>query len=359
MTELLSIAFRCFLLPLAALLLLSGCEQKRADAPDTAERLIALRGNTMGTTYSVKVVRGDAATTALDGTRLKTDIDQRLAAFNQEVSTYIETSRIARFNTARETDWIPVGPHFAAILDSALQVSRRSMGAFDVTVGPLVNLWGFGPEEQVALPDETALTAARQRVGYQNVMVHHGPPAVRKTRPDVVLDFSAIAKGYGVDLIAAYLDSLGATDYMVEIGGEVVARGANAEGVAWRIGISTPDHAMNIQKVIALNDRAVATSGDYMNYFEKDGVRYSHTIDPRTGRPVTHKLASVTVAHESCAMADAYATAIDVLGPLDGYRMAMNLQLPIYMIIRDGDAFVEKMTPEFEALFASQPQEGR
>jgi thiamine biosynthesis lipoprotein len=218
-----------------------------------------------------------------------------------------------------------------------------------------VNLWGFGPaKEKREIPGEAQIKEAMVKIGYQKLAVHLSPPSMKKEDPEIYCDLSAIAKGFGVDKVAAYLEAQGFNDYLVEIGGEVRARGKNPKGTLWRVAIASPDGSSGYQKVLFLEDASMATSGDYHNYFEKDGVRYSHTIDPSTGRPITHKLASVTVVHASCMTADALATAIDVLGPGKGYELALKENLPVFLVIREKDTFVEKMTPRFQTLLNTQ-----
>jgi thiamine biosynthesis lipoprotein len=164
------------------------------------------------------------------------------------------------------------------------------------------------------------------------------------------LNLSAIAKGYGVDRVADYLSGAGFTNFLVEIGGEIAARGVNLKNSPWRIGVATPQTQLGIQTVVPLSDLAMATSGDYRNFFKAEGRRYSHTIDPRTGRPVDHQLASVTVVHKSCTQADAWATALHVLGPEKAYMLAEKEGLKVLFIIRSKDDFVERKTPAFGEL---------
>ena len=314
--------------------------------------LLVFSGSTMGTYYSVKIVKADLNQTGTNPEIIQQGIEDVLRAVNLQMSTYIDSSEISRFNRYRKSDWFAVSADLATVIDRALQISRESNGAFDITVGPLVNLWGFGPgerEERIPTPEEIA--AARAKTGYRKLQVRLSPPAVKKTLPEIYCDLSAIAKGFGVDKVAEYLTSQQVQNYLVEIGGEIRAGGENTSGKDWRIGISSPDDDLGIEKVISVKNMAVATSGDYRNYFEKDGIRYSHTIDPHTGRPITHHLASVTVADQTCIMADGYATAIDVLGPDAGYDFAIRKELPVFMIVRDKHGFIEKMTPQFEKIF--------
>jgi thiamine biosynthesis lipoprotein len=327
-------------------------------------RLIEIPGFTMGTTYRVKVVKNSqwkAADTDTINKRLSTGITDRLDAVNQQMSMWREDSEISRFNRHRENTWFGISPDTARVIAEALETSKKSDGAFDITVGPLVNLWGFGPaKEKHEVPNELQIKEALAKIGYQKLAVRSSPPAVKKEDPGIYCDLSAIAKGFGVDKVAEYLETEGIANYLVEIGGEVRVRGMNHEGTPWRVAIAspTPDGSSGYQKVVFLQNASMATSGDYHNYFEKDGIRYSHTIDPGTGRPITHKLASVTVVHASCMTADALATAIDVLGPGKGYELALKEDLAVFLVIREKDSFVEKMTPRFQALLSLSTEAG-
>jgi len=323
---------------------------------DAAADLIEIPGFTMGTTYMVKVVknnRGKPADTHKATKTLSAGIADRLDAVNRQMSMWREDSEISRFNRRRETGWFEVSADTARVVAEALETGNKSGGAFDITVGPLVNLWGFGPaKEKREIPGEARINEAMAKTGYRKLAVRLSPPSIKKEDPEIYCDLSAIAKGFGVDKVAEYLEAQGFTDYLVEIGGEVRARGKNPKGTPWRVAIASPspDGSSGYQKVLFLENASMATSGDYHNYFETDGVRYSHTIDPGTGRPITHRLASVTVVHASCMTADALATAIDVLGPGKGYRLALKENLPVFLVIREKDGFVEKMTPQFQAL---------
>ena len=256
---------------------------------------------------------------------------------------------MSQFNRLAANEWLRVSPDLAGIIETSIEISRLSNGAFDITVGPLVNLWGFGPEHNLDdIPASIEISRRKDLVGFQNIEMRASPPALKKTVDGLYCDLSAIAKGWGVDQVADLLEANSYNNYLVEIGGEIRARGFNVKGNDWRIGVSSPKETSEIEKVIKVTDVGVATSGDYRNYFEKDGVRYSHTIDPRTGAPIQHSLASVTVIHPSCMMADAFATAIDVLGPVDGFTLAQENKLTVFMIYKTKDGFVEKMTPSFK-----------
>ena len=326
--------------PILLSVLLAGCGEP--------QRLITISGPTMGTTFQVKIAREDMA---LDAEVLHRAIHARLDEVNRQMSTYREDSEISRFNRSRSTDWVGVSPDFARVLSIAQKISTWSNGAFDVTVGPLVNLWGFGPN---AIPDRVpppdSIAACKARVGHEKVQVDLSASAIKKESAGVYCDLSAIAKGFGVDRVATYLDSLGINRYFVEIGGELRTKGRNHLGQRWRVGIARPSEYGRLQKALALDNMSMATSGDYHNYFERDGVRYSHTLDPRTGQPITHSLASVSVVHQSCLYADGLATAINVMGPEKGFAFAEARGLAAFMIVRQGDGFAEKMTSQFEKL---------
>jgi len=317
--------------------------------PIQKSELITLNGSTMGTVYTVKIVKRDLFNLKIPSDSLHKQIDSLLIQINQKMSTYLTDSEISQFNQFQEQDWFPVSPELASVVKNALKISAKSNGTFDITVGPLVNLWGFGPENRpVLIPSEEEIRARKVLVGYENLQVKSDPPSLRKKNGGLYCDLSAIAKGYGVDQVASLLDSQGCTNYMVDIGGEIKTGGRNPNGNYWKIGVATPQEEFGVQKIISLMNKAAATSGDYRNYFEMDGIRYSHMIDPRTGRPITHQLASVTVIQDSCMTADALATAIDIMGPEEGLKFAISMELPVFLIVREGNSFVEKMTPEFE-----------
>jgi thiamine biosynthesis lipoprotein len=309
--------------------------------------LIEFSGPTMGTTYTVKVFR---APDDIEPTALQTEIDGILAEINRQMSTYDPESELSRFNRNHTTDWVPVSPELHAVIQEALRISHLTDGAFDITVGPLVNLWGFGPETRSgSIPSEETIREALARVGYEQIHIRDSPPALRKDRPDIYLDLSAIAKGYAVDQVAAHLEAGDIRDYMVEIGGELRIKGHNAKGIPWQIAIEEPDPAKRaVQRIIEITDEGIATSGDYRNFFEHEGQRYSHEIDPLTGWPVRHKLASVTVVNKSCMRADAFATALIVMGPEKGFDLAEQEHLAVFFIIISNDDFQEKMTSEFK-----------
>lgn len=334
--------FTTLILALALALTLWNCSRSTSDLEQ-----IVLNGATMGTSYNIKIVEPTSA--ALDEEQIHNEINLLLQDINQQMSTYIEDSDLSRFNQAEANEWISVSANLVNIFNVAVTISEKSSGAFDITVGPLVNLWGFGPEHNKSeLPSETEIQKRKALVGYKNLQIQTNPPALKKSINGLYCDLSAIAKGWGVDQVADLLESKNFHNYLVEIGGEIRAKGSNLKGNPWRIGVSSPDPRTPLQKIIDVRDVGIATSGDYRNYFEKDGVRYSHTIDPRVGRPISHNLASITVIHESCMMADAYATAIDVLGLEEGMKLAERENLPAFFIVKTENGFAEHMTESFE-----------
>ncbi|MBN2001035.1 FAD:protein FMN transferase [candidate division KSB1 bacterium] len=294
----------------------------------------------MGTTYTVKTILGSE--------QIQSDVQSILNRMDSAMSTYQENSFISRFNRSNGNDWFPVSEDVVRVVYCAQRIAAQSGGAFDITVGSLVNLWGFGPgERSTKVVHQEKIRRLQKDVGYHHIDVQLNPPCLKKFLGGVNIDLSAIAKGYAVDKVAEYLDSLKIANFYIEVGGEIRVRGRNPDRKEWQIGISTPDELGGIQKIISLSEKSVATSGDYHNYYEREGVRYSHTIDPRTGRPIMHKLASVTVVHDSCMVADAWATAITVLGPEEGYNLALRNDLAVFMIIRDKNGFIEKKTQQF------------
>ena len=306
----------------------------------------SLTGMTMGTIYSVKLAK---LPTGIEVDTLHREIEQRLQQINARMSTYQDDSELTRFNRYQEDDWFEVSSETAGVVNVALEISRLTDGAFDVTVGPLVNLWNFGPDaKQGQKPTAEQVEQERARVGYQQLEVRLSPPALRKKIPDIYVDLSAIAKGYGVDAIAELLADRGIMDFMIEIGGDVRTSGVRHDGQHWRIGIEKPiSHLRSVQHVVGLSGQALATSGDYRNVFEYEGRRYSHAIDPSTGYPVQHELASVSVIHYHCMMADAWATALLVVGPDRALQLAQDHSLDVLLILRTDQGFEERMTDGF------------
>lgn len=329
--------------------LLLGLVPLACKGGDTRLGAQVFQGSTMGTTFTVKVV---APLLSAERKRaLQRRIEAELEAVNTKMSTFLEDSELSRFNRFTETAPFAVSPETFEVFRIAREVSELSGGAFDVTVLPLVNAWGFGPEKTGAAPTDAEIARLRERIGYLKVDLKESG-WLRKSSPLVTCDLSAIAAGYAVDRVAAALEREGFTRFMIEVGGEVRTGGLNDAGEPWRIGIERPDaEGSALQRVVPLSGAAMATSGDYRNYREVDGQRISHTIDPRTGRPITHRLASVSVMEKLCARADALATALNVLGPDEGYALALKQDLAALFLIREENGvFRERATPAFERL---------
>ncbi len=295
------------------------------------------RGEAMGTEVALTHAgcAGDVEAAVMD----------ELQQVDAQLSTWRPDSEVARFNASAAGDWFPVSPPVAALAIEALALSRRSAGAFDVTVGPLVQLWGFGSEAPAneSAPTADAVAAAMRRVGWRNLEARPAPPALRKRLEGMSLDFSAIGKGQGVDRVGERLESLGCRSYLVDIGGEVRTLGLGPKGGPWRIGVEQPDGSPP-KWVLRLSGHAAATSGDYRNFRLLDGRRASHAIDPRTGVPVLHALASVTVVAASAAQADGLATAILVLGPDAGWRFARRERVAALLLVRGASGIEHRYT---------------
>lgn len=337
--------------PLVAALLL--CLQLAACSQQAKEQVLKISGPTMGTQYHISWVGTDPETAE----PLQVRIDERLREINRSMSTYDPESELSRLNLGQlavDADgWVSLSADLTQVMSDALLVWRASGGAFDVTVGPLVNLWGFGPEARPEhTPDEAEIAARRAHIGSEKIELDAMHHRLRLQGP-LYIDLSAIAKGWAVDELARLLTQQGIQSYMVEVGGELRTRGSKPDNSAWRIAIERPLNPDTAEAAFILEpgNRGMATSGDYRNYFEEGGVRYSHTIDPATGHPIKHALASVSVVHSSTGLADAWATAITVAGPEKGMAIARQHQLAVLMLVREGDGFVQRASPAFIALF--------
>ncbi len=315
---------------------------------DSPQALYEFNGATMGTTYSVKLAARKLPHE--EHRRIAETIDRRLSAVNRLMSTWDQDSELSRFNRFASTDAFAVSPQTLEVFRVAREVSALTEGAFDVTVGPLVAAWGFGATDRAPAPPlPSELAALRERVGYRLVEIDLASQRLRKVHPETVCDLSAIAKGYGVDEVARALVEFGQHDFLVEVGGELRAEGQRAEGRAWRVAIEQPHAtARSIFGVVELKDTSLATSGDYRSYYVQDGRRLSHLIDPRSGHPIAHSLASVTVVHRQAVYADALATGLSVLGPEEGFALSKRQGLAAYFIVREPDGSLRGLaTPEF------------
>lgn len=312
-----------------------------------------LSGLTMGTSWQVKIPHWEKSRGELQN--LEEDIDQLLEDINWSMSTWIPESDLSKWNRSRRLDPIEVDPDLLQVVRFALAVARASGGAFDPTVDPLVNLWGFGPEGRpLQPPSEDMIKKIRSHVGYTNVVII-GNRLLGKKDPWVEIDLGAVAKGYGVDVLMELITSYGIKDALVEIGGETSAIGMNQAGHPWRIGVQRPVHAaipgQELQGILEISGMAVATSGDYQNFYkDEQGDFRTHIIDPRTGSPVHHSLAGVTVISTNCMTADALATALYVLGPEKGNKLVKQFKnTEAYYIERMPDgSFREIMSEEFK-----------
>ncbi len=336
-----------------ALGLCLGC----AIPEEKPERLLyTFQGSTMGTYFAVKLVRpAEQELSAEVQEQVMEEIEQSLDQVDRLMSTYRADSELSTFNASPSTDPFPLSAETFRVLEGALAVAESTGGALDVTVGPLVNAWGFGPDfEELPEMDQRQLEELRSRVGYHFLALSSDPrsPTVTKALPDLYVDLSSLAKGFAVDQTHARLSRLGYANLMVEVGGEVRASGVNLSGQAWRLGIERPASAFgSLQRIVALENMALATSGDYRNYRERNGVRLSHIIDPRTGRPIGHRLASVSVIDESCMRADALSTALMVLGSEEGPAYAEREGLSALFLVREGDTFREVASRAFQQKF--------
>jgi thiamine biosynthesis lipoprotein len=325
----------------ALVLALSACFPSN----NTGKEEILLQGRTMGTTYNIKVVGTKEQVETLN---LHQKIDAVLKQVNQEMSTYIKSSEISTFNQSSSTEAIEVSPGFARVLKESIRLGQLSEGKLDVTVGPLVNLWGFGPEQRPdKVPSDELLAATKKRVGLQNLVLEGN--LLSKKIPDLYIDLSTTAKGYGVDVVAELIEKNGIANYLVEIGGELRLKGFKSTGELWAIAVEKPlTNERSVQEVIIPRDNAVATSGDYRIYFEADGVRFSHIIDPATGKPINHKLVSVTVIHPSSMTADGLSTTLMVMGVEKGMAFAVKNNLAALFISKTENGFDEQFTVKFK-----------
>ena len=322
-----------------------------ASCSEPQPELRRISGFTMGSQYHISWFGGEATPT-----EVHEQVEDRLAHLISVFSTYEKNSELSRLNSNSETlagKPVQVSPELMSVLQDASYINRYSMGRLDVTVGPLVNLWGFGPEEREGVPSQAEVDQLLEMTGMNKLALDKEKNEILMDVP-LYIDLSAVAKGWAVDDIGLLLEAMEISDYLVEIGGEVRIRGAKPSG-DWRIAIERPvmEVGHSAQKIIAPGNHAVATSGDYRNYFEENGQRYSHTIDPLTGYPIRHALASVSVILPTCSLADAWATALNVAGPEAAMALAEANDLPAYFIIRDGDGFKEASSSAFERMFGS------
>ena len=338
-------------------LFVSGCDESVNSASsvhraaDQKAIISEITGPIMGTSYHIKVVLTPGKH-SLDN--LSKGVSKTLKRIDLLMSTYKPDSEISRFNRLPINTWFEVSQETYKVVSLGQLISEKSKGYYDMTVGPLVNSWGFGPSgKPVKIPDEGQLHDLLNRVGFTHLKLDENTSSIMKDR-DVYLDLSSIAKGYAVDAVANYLDENNVESYLVEVGGEIRAQGEKPNGNVWRLAIESPTvEQRSVHKVIELTNAGLATSGDYRNYYEEAGVRYSHTINPFTGKPVQHKLTSVSVISPTSAEADAMATMFMVMGAERGYKFAVKHNIAAYFIYHsetslvDGSEFKSKSTKEF------------
>ncbi len=316
-----------------------------------APEMVTISGPTMGTTYTVKF----SSVEQVDRIELQRQIDTILVKVNALMSTYDPNSELSQFNLADHAVEFPLSPETLLVMRESMRLGALSGGALDITIGPLVNMWGFGPTakpEQV--PTEAEIASAKQRVGLDKLQLTD--KGAIKLAPSMYVDLSTVAKGYGVDQVAEVLMAAGIEDYLVEVGGEMRVAGLRFNGEGWRIAVEKPvTHERAVQQLINVGNNAVATAGDYRNYYEENGQRFSHLIDPTTGYPINHNLVSVTVVHPSSLTADGLATAINIMGKERGLQMALQENLAVLLITKENGEFKQYNTPEFESFLVKKP----
>jgi len=312
---------------------------------------VTLSGMTMGTVWTVRV---SELPTGVSGPELRERIEGLLEQVNAQMSTYRDDSVITAFNQSEAGARLVLPPGFARVLEEALYWARATDGAFDPTAGKLVNLWGFGPSERVdGVPERDEIERALESVGWWRLAFDSERSELIQPG-DVYLDLSAIAKGWGVDLVADHLSDAGVSGFLVDIGGDLRVRGRRPDGQRWRVAVERPrPGAREIHDILELEDVALATSGDYRNFLEAEGRRFSHLIDPRTGAPIEHDTVSVTVADARCSTADVLATALSVVSFEQGWALALERDLAVLWLLADGENLAEHQTPAFARLIAT------
>lgn len=353
-----SMSQRCYLLPTLIVSLIvvlaaywlweSGAGNKVSNGHKP--HFLRLQGRTMGTSFHIKIRQPGQQTLATQ--QLQQQITATLDRINVRMSTYRQDSDLSRLARKPPEQPLEVHPETLRVVATGMDISRKSNGAFAMTIGPLVNLWGFGPKLNLQkIPDDKTIASLLPKLQPTAIDVKQNPPRLIRHNSKVSLDLSAIAKGYAVDQVAEVLNATGYNHYLVEVGGELRVKGQRAKDQKWQVALERPQaQTHEINQILPLSNVAMATSGDYRNYFEKDGVRYSHTINPNTGKPIRHRLASVSVLHPQCMYADAWATALMVLGPVKGMRLAKKQQLAAVFLVKtaQGTGFSQLTSDAFE-----------
>lgn len=332
---------RYFNLLLLSVLVFS-CDFNKKKKNVFESHIVTISGQTMGTYYSIKL-----SEKKVDQAKVKADIDEKLELINQVFSTYIPTSEISKINQMDNKSQMTVSKQMQEVLEISRDIYFKSSGAFNPTVAPVVNRWGFGPIKEQGRPTEEEIKRLMINVGMKHFELRDN--VLTKKTPHVQIDLSAIAKGYAVDTIFEYLKKeKGYRNVLVEIGGEVRGYGLKNK-TTWAIGIEKPSEKLGsgIQKIVPLLNKSMATSGSYRNFLKYGDEVFSHTIDPETGFPVKHKLISVTVIDPKCVIADAWATALMVMGPEKGLKHANKEGLMAYFLVKTGKGIEEKATEAF------------
>ncbi|GDX05837.1 FAD:protein FMN transferase ApbE [Buttiauxella sp. A111] len=329
---------------------LAGCDNPTAKGNSG----MVLEGKTMGTYWRASLAGVDNARQA----ELREKIQAQLDGDDRLMSTYKPDSALSRFNQSRSTAPYAVDEAMSDIVTMALRIGAKTEGAMDITVGPLVNLWGFGPDKQpVKTPTQAQIDAAKALTGLHHLTVinQSGKQWLQKDLPDLYVDLSTVGEGYAADHLARLMEQNGISRYLVSVGGAVVTRGTNAEGKAWRVAIQKPTDRENaVQAVVDLNGHGISTSGSYRNYYELDGKRLSHVIDPQTGQPIQHKLVSATVIATTALEADGWDTGLMVLGTEKAKQVAQKEGLAVYLITKEGDSFTTWMSPQFKTFLLTE-----
>lgn len=329
---------------------LAGCDNPTAKGNSG----MVLEGKTMGTYWRASLAGVDNARQA----ELREKIQAQLDGDDRLMSTYKTDSALSRFNQSRSTEPYAVDEAMSDIVTMALRIGAKTEGAMDITVGPLVNLWGFGPDKQpVKTPTQAQIDAAKALTGLHHLTVinQSGKQWLQKDLPGLYVDLSTVGEGYAADHLARLMEQNGISRYLVSVGGAVVTRGTNAEGKAWRVAIQKPTDRENaVQAVVDLNGHGISTSGSYRNYYELDGKRLSHVIDPQTGQPIQHKLVSATVIATTALEADGWDTGLMVLGTEKAKQVAQKEGLAVYLITKEGDSFTTWMSPQFKTFLLTE-----
>lgn len=347
MDVLLSPRRRAIMKSLGAAAIVAGCSQRRAPAVRAA---FEFRGLSMGSAYTLKIAGAPLPAAAREAARAA--VQYALDRVEDAMSTFRPASELSRFNVCQHGRRFVLSPETYTVFRLAQQIAAETNGAFDITVAPLVDAWGFGPGRNHRVVGSDEIRGLERRVGFRHLELDDRAATATKARPGVRADLSGIAKGYGVDAAARALESLGFDNYLIDAGSEIRVQGRNPAGEPWMVAIEEPDSSPpRARRVVPMTGGSIATSGDYRIYFERNGRRYCHEIDPASGAPIQNGLASVSVVHGSCDRADATATALMVMGPERGLAFAREQRIAACFVVRTGDGSLQdQVTPEFRAL---------